>query len=176
MSHVRKLMSTLGGIFLAALLVAALAPKAARGVAAALVQIVPGTTTHIGQNESRMVSLSCKSGETFCTSVDSSGNVASAAYQVPAGFTLIITDYEFVIFLPVGGAGLTACDNFSSLSGGLQFLVVAPCALTDSAGVAHGEQHFTTGIRVGSGLTLSDVEAGARIGFAAMQGYLVPND
>lgn len=39
MNILRKTATTLGGIFLAALLIAALAPKATRGVAAALVQV-----------------------------------------------------------------------------------------------------------------------------------------
>jgi len=39
MNIMRKAVSALGGVFLAALLIAALAPKAARGVAAALVQV-----------------------------------------------------------------------------------------------------------------------------------------
>jgi hypothetical protein len=39
MNITRKALTTLGGVFLAALLLAALAPRAARGVAAALVQI-----------------------------------------------------------------------------------------------------------------------------------------
>lgn len=39
MNVLRKAVSVLGGIFLAALLIAALAPKATRGVAAALVQV-----------------------------------------------------------------------------------------------------------------------------------------
>lgn len=40
MNIVRKTVTALGGIFLAALLIAALAPKATRGVVAALVQVV----------------------------------------------------------------------------------------------------------------------------------------
>ena len=39
MNTIRKALTTLGGIFLAALLIAALAPKATRGIAAALVQV-----------------------------------------------------------------------------------------------------------------------------------------
>lgn len=39
MNSIRKAVTALGGIFLAALLIAALAPKAARGIAAALVQV-----------------------------------------------------------------------------------------------------------------------------------------
>jgi hypothetical protein len=175
MYHVRKLLSTLGGIFVAALLIAALAPKAARGVAAALVQIVPGSTTHLGQNESRMVSLYCISGNSFCNSVDSSGNIASAAYQVPAGFTLIITDYEYKVVL-ASAAGQYLCDSFLNASTDSVFTNVPSCALADSSGIVYGKEHFTTGIRVGSGVTLLDFAAGSHEGSADMQGYLVPNN
>jgi hypothetical protein len=175
MNHVRKLLSTLGGIFVAALLIAALAPKAARGVAAALVQIVPGTITHIGQNESRMVSLYCIVDNASCNSVDSSGNIASAAYQVPAGFTLIITDYEYKVNL-ASAAGRYLCDSFLNASSDLPFLNVPSCALADSNGQVYGKEHFTTGIRVGSGVTLVDFAAASHEGFANLQGYLVPNN
>jgi hypothetical protein len=40
MNLIRKVLTTLGGILLAALLIAALAPKATRGLAAAMVQVV----------------------------------------------------------------------------------------------------------------------------------------
>jgi len=43
------------------------------------------------------------------------------------------------------------------------------------AGFVDGKEHFTTGIRVGSGVTVADFDAASRLGFAAMQGYLVPN-
>jgi len=55
MNYMKKAVTTLGGIFLAALLIAAVAPKATHGLVAALVQIVPGTTTHVGQNEGQLI-------------------------------------------------------------------------------------------------------------------------
>lgn len=54
-----------------ALLLAIVSPKAAHAVAAARVQIVPGTTTHVGQNESQLVSLLCNAS---CVAVDPSGS------------------------------------------------------------------------------------------------------
>ena len=39
MNLIRKVFTTLGAVFLAAILIAALAPKVTRGVAAALVQV-----------------------------------------------------------------------------------------------------------------------------------------
>jgi len=95
MNYLRKVLSTLGGIFLAALLISAVVPKAARGVAAALVQIVPGSTTHLGQHETQLVSLVCSNGSNSCSSIDPSGQVTSTPYVVPSGYTLIVTDWEW---------------------------------------------------------------------------------
>jgi hypothetical protein len=47
MNILRKAITTLGGVFLAALLITALAPKAARGVAAALVQVTNTSTNPV---------------------------------------------------------------------------------------------------------------------------------
>jgi hypothetical protein len=47
MNLLRKTATTLGGIFFAVLLIAALAPKATRGIAAALVQIANGPTSPV---------------------------------------------------------------------------------------------------------------------------------
>ena len=171
----RKMLTAFGVIFLGALFLAALAPRVTRAVAAALVQIVPGTATHIGQNESRMVSLYCIVNNNFCNLVDSSGNVASAPYQVPAGFTLIITDYEYKASLSFA-AGEFVCDTFLNASNDLPFLNVPSCALADKNGSFYGKEHFTAGVRVGSGVTLLDFDASAHEGNANIQGYLVPNN
>lgn len=68
MNLVRRLVLTVGGIFVAALLITALVPKATRAIAAALVHIVPGTTPHTGQNESNLVSLVCFDSQTCLSS------------------------------------------------------------------------------------------------------------
>lgn len=174
MGLLKQALALLGAVVVLAA-IAALAPKTARGVVAALVQIVPGTATHIGQNESRMVSLYCSVNNAFCNSVDSSGNIASAAYQVPAGFTLIITDYEYKVVL-ASTASQFLCDTFFNISTGMEFLNVPSCALADSTGQVYGKEHFTTGVRVGSGVTVADFAAANREGFANLQGYLVPNN
>lgn len=67
------------------------------------------------------------------------------------------------------------CDNFYNVSKGLSLLPIPSCALVDTTGFVYGKEHFTTGIRVGSGVTVADFDAASHLGFAAMQGYLVPN-
>jgi hypothetical protein len=169
MNYVRKVLSALGGIFLATLLIAALAPKAARGVAAALVQIVPGNTTHIGQHESQLVSLYCFEGS--CNSIDPTGALASTAYVVPSGYTLIVTDWEWTI-----SGGQPGALNSEELF--IQF-VQNPLAnsqgLSDIFGQAAAHEHYGAGIRVGSGHSILDTGSILRLGFSFVYGYLVPN-
>jgi hypothetical protein len=181
MNAIRKAVSALGSIFLAALLIAALAPKAARGIAAALVQIVPGTTTHVGQNESQLVSLFCTPAvSSGCIPVDSTGSIdpAGAAYQVPSGSTLVITDYRYSFSLAGAAAGSYLCDtliNQLSSTSGADLLHVESCAVADQFATAYGKEHFTTGIRVASGGTIADLRSVQGLGSANVQGYLVPN-
>jgi hypothetical protein len=51
MNLMRKTATTLGGIFLAVLLIAALAPKATRAVAAALVQVTNTTSNPVNVSD-----------------------------------------------------------------------------------------------------------------------------
>ena len=168
MNYVRKTMSALGGIFLAALLIAALAPKATRGVAAALVQIIPGSTTHMGQNESQLVSLFCGVDSTPCVRIDLPGT-SFPPFVVPSGFTLIVTDWEWTR----GGVepGALSANGLSSPTS----LLVGSDALADQLGVCYAHEHYETGIKFGSGQTIIDQVASGGSGASHIQGYLVPN-
>jgi hypothetical protein len=71
MNLIRKAFTTLGGVFLAALLIAALAPRATRGVAAALVQVTntasnPVPTEDGPGNFPFDASVCAETGGTFC--------------------------------------------------------------------------------------------------------------
>jgi hypothetical protein len=161
------------------LLVAMVMPKTAHALAAALVQIVPGTTTHVGQNESQLVALTCVNGNNFCNAVDPDGNASTSPYVVPAGYTLIITDYEWVAFTKLGPgviqfSGLVSIGDYPTIK-----TILTSTGLTDNLptlAIAHLHDHFVTGVRVGSGVTLADVQALNNTGFSSVQGYLVPND
>lgn len=168
MNYLRKAFSTLGGIFLAALVIAALAPKAARGIAAALVQIVPGSTTHLGQNESQLVSLFCSVDSTPCVRVDLPGT-SFPAFVVPSGYTFIVTDWEWAR----GGAepGALSANGLSTPNASL----AESDALADKLGVCYAHEHYETGIKFGSGQTIIDQVASGGAGASHVQGYLVPN-
>jgi hypothetical protein len=174
----RRLNQTLG--FLAAVIVVAViaafaAPKRAHALVAALVQIVPSTTTHVGQNESQMVSLLCQKSQSYCVENDPSGNASASAYVVPSGYTLVITDYEWTVIEGPTPNVLVSDSLGNNAARGLT-LVVSTGAIADSNGSASSHDHYTTGIRVASGVTIFDFDAGHGIAIAQVQGYLVPND
>lgn len=101
MNLLRKLLSALGGVFLAALLLAALAPRAARGVAAALVQV-----TNTTSNPVPTISADNPAKHPFqslCIGQSSSGD-ASCTLTVPAGQELVIQGVTIRAFLnPAAG-------------------------------------------------------------------------
>lgn len=175
MRLLKQAMAVLGTVTTIALLVAVLAPRSARAVVAAFVQIVPGTTTHVGQNESQLVSLFCGIAEIGCQSVDSSGAFSVGAYVVPAGYTLVITDYEWNLFAVPGG--VQVCDTIDVIVGvsTRPLLLVGSCSTSTAGGAGYRAEHFTSGIRVASGVPLRDLNATNGVGSADIQGYLVPN-
>jgi hypothetical protein len=173
MRFAKRLLMVAGAVALAGLFSVMLAPKAVHAVVAALVQIEPGTTTHLGQNESQLVSLICYIGTTNCNELDAMGNVSSSSYVVPAGYTLVVTDYEWNI-PSAGSSGSFSCDYLLDLSN-KNALLGGTCAIAGTSGFVYGAGHFTSGIRLASGQTVYDSNASNEIGGAFIQGYLVPN-
>ena len=175
MRLLKQAMAVLGTVTMIAVLVAVFAPKTAHAVAAALVQIEPGTTTQVGQNESQLVSLGCfVSQANYCVAVDATGNISYpyTAYVVPAGYTLIVTDWEWY-----GNNGAPASqfavDHLANASGG--FFAFSAALLLTVGTSTYSHEHYTTGLRVGSGVTISDTLNYVGDGQAYVQGYLVPN-
>ena len=174
MNVIRKTVSAFGGIVLAALLITVFTPKAARAIAAALVQIVPGTTTHVGQHESQLISLRCFEGKAYCSEVEADGTAdESTTYVVPKGYTLVVTDYEWQVNSPSGGLLGDYLYNFEV---GTFNASVAVAVQTGVDYNAYGHEHYATGFRVGSGVKLADSQAFNSTGGGYVQGYLVPND
>ena len=106
MNLVRKVISVLGGVFLAALLIAALAPKATRAVAAILVTVTntsanPVITAPIPQSAAQNVELFCYSRSVTvfgfaCGQVTAQfgAPLPGAQYTVPAGQSLVVTTID----------------------------------------------------------------------------------
>ena len=160
----KQALGILNALVVLAVIVAFVAPNRARAVAATLVQIVPGNTTHVGQAESRLVSLECIDGKAYCSQIDvEAKGDESTPYVVPNGYTLIVTDYEWQGTSPSGGligdslVILMSSDFNVSEAEAIQFDVDTP----------YGHEHYVTGFRVGSEVTLTDVRANTSTGIAS---------
>ena len=175
MRLLRQAMAVVGTVTMIAVLVAVLAPQRAHALVAALVQVVPGTTTHVGQNESRLVSLKCFDNTSYCSLIDPVGDVSNTPYVVPSGYTLIVTDFESVGSSTCGLPGRLWPDNLYNTNNG-QNISPTTWGLGDNIGTSHAHEHYSTGIRVGSGATLADFGASGNCGEGSVQGYLVPSD
>jgi hypothetical protein len=174
MTFLKQILGVLTALFVLAVIVAFVAPNRARAAAATLVQIVPGNTTHVGQAESRLVSLHCLYGNAYCSAIDADGNIdESTAYVVPKGYTLIVTDYEWQANSQNGGllSDELYNNNVGEFNSG-----EAEGFQNGTIYTAYGHEHYATGFRVGSGVTLIDANAESSTGASLVQGYLVPKD
>lgn len=100
MNITRKAVSAFAGILPAALLIAALAPKATRGIAIALVQVAntaanPAMTQDTSKQVSQIVELTCGTAAQKCTQLLPGAPLPSTAFTVPTGQTLVVTNIEF---------------------------------------------------------------------------------
>jgi hypothetical protein len=90
MNLTRKALTTLGGVFLAALLLVALAPRAARGVAAALVQVTNTTSSPVPTSDVAPL----QPFQASCSDLELTGTVlfGSSECQIapPAGKRLVV--------------------------------------------------------------------------------------
>jgi hypothetical protein len=132
MKTMRKAISALGGIFLAALLIAALAPKAARGVAAALVQV-----TNTGANPVPTVSAEAlnsfdANGRCQFNGTDNGFNdfcLLDPIYTVPSGQIAVIEHASGRCVVDIGGGIREArvkigpSDGLDNLATQFSFLV-----------------------------------------------------
>lgn len=127
------------------------------------------------------MSLLCGSSHSgACDAVDANGIGASDPYVVPSGYTLIMTDWEWITegsTLATPGTLFTdelRNGNSTTVAPVFTLFAISP-ALADQSGIAYAHEHYATGLRVGSGVEMEDNTAALR-GIAAIEGYLVPND
>lgn len=179
MKFAKRLLMVAGAAAIAGVLSVALVPRAVHAVVATLVQIVPGSTTHIGQSETQLVALTCAQGQSYCLRESPSGGFLSlSAFAVPAGYTFIVTDYNWYYIsntCPTPG-GLCPGDELTNLNATIGgYFAMTEDVLSQSNGSAFGHQHFSSGVAIASGVTVTDVAANSGTGGATVYGYLVPN-
>jgi len=171
MNMIRKSLTALGAVFLLALLLAALAPKAAHGVAAALVQVAntaaaPAITEDLSKLPSQSVHLYCSP---VCSQVFPNGNLTPSAFTVPATQSLVISTVE--LQASGGGDVILSQTNFSSGAGG-NVTTESVTWVLYTAGPFQFE--YPSGMVFAPGTTdLSIIFPGG--GFANLYGYLSAN-
>ena len=112
MKLLKQALATLGALVVLAAIVALIAPQRVHAVAATLVQIIPGSATHVGQNESKFVNLDCTNGCPFCSELLPDGSTGSFPYAVPSGSTLINYGLRMAGFLPYWTFGDRLLNEF----------------------------------------------------------------
>jgi hypothetical protein len=105
MKFAKRLLMVAGAVALAGFFSVMLAPKAVHAVVSSLVTVSntganPVPTADVHQSAAQSVTLSCTSTYTSCFSLSPTGGTG-AAYTVPTGQTLMVTDVE--ISTPGGG-------------------------------------------------------------------------
>lgn len=116
MNFIRKAVTTLGGIFLAVLLIAALAPRATHGLVAALVQVANTTTNPaVTSDADRSTRLPYQSFVSFTPSSSGVSPQSVSTATVPAGYRLVIQNVSANISIQTANPVPSACisSNFS---------------------------------------------------------------
>ncbi len=119
MKVIRKAVSALGGIVLAALLIAALAPKATHGIVAALVQVTNTTanpaSTLDADHATRIPYASTQ--YPFCGGDGLTNCQVSSFTPAPAGYRLVVENVSVAAPLTSGAANLPYGFVFNQTSG-----------------------------------------------------------
>lgn len=180
MITIRKAMSALGAVVLAALLLVALAPRAARGVAAALVQVVNTTANPVPDRDVDMpgrhaVTLGfddeSDSGRANFTNLD------QTPFVVPSGKRLVVESLNGVVELDNtttnGGYYIVSCGVGTGTNAFTAILRIVPQATTYSTFFV-----FTSSSRLycdaGSSVTIDGLPDGNLIGAGGrLVGYFI---
>jgi hypothetical protein len=133
MNRIQKLATTLAGILLVVLLLVALVPQAARGVAAALVQITntsanPVPNRDVDNGPRQAVTLTAVSATTHDIEFEQQ-NAPGVAYTVPAGKRLVVEFVSGNFNTPIGAHILTAFI-FGNTSSGVYADYLSPNLVT----------------------------------------------
>lgn len=125
MNIVKKSILTLGGIFLAAVLIAALAPKATHGIVAALVQVTNTTAdpavTLDADHATRIPYVSTVAGVGPSGACQATANCVFSYKPVPAGYRLVVENVSAALQVasgsPLPSGGISSSDPASGGAG-----------------------------------------------------------
>jgi hypothetical protein len=177
---IRNAISALGGIFLAALMLAALMPRAARGVAAALVQIVNTDANPVATEDHARQAVVLSA---FSESVSVGGeipftSVNGSPFSVPTGKRLVIEQISGALDLKSGSSvtGAALSGSFGSTSFYDTFLTT-PTLTFFGGGDLLSEYKFSQSVRLYTDTTPSInfgiVSSSLGTVIATASGYLV---
>lgn len=176
MNIIRKAISTFAGISLAVLLFAALAPKATRGVAAALVQVTnTGTSPVPVEDHARqavLLSIAATANGAFLIPFK---NSSGSPFTMPAGKRLVIEQISGTLDLPAGSFPFGASLN-GTLGAEYDSFLTTPTASFLGSGDILSQYRFSQSVRFYSDAPPSLVFAiSGSSGFviATATGYLV---
>jgi hypothetical protein len=180
-NFIRKAFTSLGGIFLAALLIAALAPKATRGVAAALVQVTNTASNAVPTEDGPGNFPFVAAGLCAGANVNSECGGLQAGFGVPATTSsgaavkrLVIEDLSADCNIDTGSAlairvtvDLPA-DKVDALNRGITEYYVPVTTVGGNIGVAHSPVRIYVDPGAGIGVDAVGSFAGAGSGSCLM--------
>jgi hypothetical protein len=178
MKFLKSFLMGTGGVALAAVVLALLAPKAVHAVVATAVQVVntsasPAITQDASLQASQIVTIICHldPGEpTFCNQVLTNGGIGptgpNGGYVVPANQSFVLKSMDTYDSNPVSGIAIF-------LYGGVQNSAVAVAQVMPAA---YGQISFSSGIAAGPGMEVVPHPVSSPINVTiTLHGYLTSN-
>jgi hypothetical protein len=177
MKFLKSLLMGTGGVVLAGLLLALLAPKAVHAVVATAVQVVntsasPAITEDTSRQASQIVTIQCflaSSSYRSCTQALPNGTFGGSpgpngGYVVPANQYFVLKSMDTNLSGTIGIIGIYLFENMDTPSSTER--VLPP---------ANGQVSFSSGIVVGPGVEVALEPQASSTGYVTLHGYLTSN-
>jgi hypothetical protein len=177
MKFLKSLLMGTGGVVLAGLVLALLAPRAVHAVVATAVQVVntsasPAMTEDVSLQASQIVTLRCNLfpgyQQTSCSQIMPNGVAVGSTgqfggYVVPANQYFVLKSMDTSLS---GAAPLIALFLYKNL---------VAASTEDVNPPAYGQVSFSSGIAVGPGMELAPINVSGSAGAITLHGYLTSN-
>jgi hypothetical protein len=175
MKFLKSLLMGTGGVVLAGLVLALLAPKAVHAIVATAVQVVntsasPAMTEDTSLQASQIVTISCSvaSGSSvFCSRATPTGGFEgtpgpNGGYIVPANQYFVLKSMDSYGTVPV--IGIRLFQNMNT-----------PGPIEEVLPPSNGQISFSSGIVAGPGIEIVPNPGGYAFGYVTLHGYLTSN-